>query len=1280
MMAGPTADTASQLDVLQWNSRSIIHLPELRVFLSEKDIYPHIICLQETWLNKNKRIPSIPNYKVASYLHREDRKGGGVAIYIKNNLPVERLDLKLENTTIEACAITLHLKNEKITIINCYDPPNCNKENKSNHLEGYHNLFALIPTHNYILVGDFNAHDMLWSDRQDSKGRKLLDIFSEHGLVVLNTGTPTMAEHSSSPDITLATPNLSAKCEWYTLASSCGSDHLPILSKFSPKYNATGTAGPSRWILSKADWDLFKQLCSERLKINENENINNISDHFTTTLKNICEHAIPKTGPKNNKLRPPWWNKTCTDIIRKREQARKKYLAHKTTEHKAIYNSLKALARDTLRDTQKTGWQNFVSQLEYKASSKKVWHIFNKFRGRPSEPITCLKTNNIIITEDKEKANALANHYDNMSKTSNQHPSFQQTKEVEERKFEKTLPDFFTDCTSNNNLNNKFTLFELNQALDCKQNSAPGADTISYAMLKQLPENSKNELLRMINISWKRGEVPADWKIATIIPIKKPHKDKLDPQSYRPISLTSCICKTMETMIAKRLTCHLEKNNILSNNQSGFRPGRSTTDQLTRLESEVKMAFMERKHVVATTLDLEKAFDLMWSTGTILKLKEYGISGNILKWIHSFLNGRKIQVRVGDDTSDQHTLENGCPQGSVLSPILFNIIINTLDDTLKNDRLISLSQYADDAAVWRGHRSIKLAVEVMQGVLNKIEGWARRWGFKVSETKTKAIIFSRGRHIDKSNLKLYLFGELIEWKDKITFLGMTFDQKLTWADHIKDLETRCKKDLNLLRLVSGTSFGADKKTLLNLYKSLILSKLDYGAQAYHSACRTLLKTLDIIQNHALRIATGAFRTTPINALEVESGIKPLTLRREELILKYWARSSTLGPSLPVNTLLEDHGCFTTKTANHHRAYCVTVRKLLSQNDIPKKIAQPHYRSKWDLKHDPPSCELKHSIGSKQDHTADNMKQMSLQHISNKHQGKTHIYTDGSKDPENNTAGAAFVIPNRDLFVPIKTTPHLSVFSTELIAIEYATVWILENKIPESVIFTDSLSSVQALQSGQSKTRPDKINTILHMLDKARSRGQVINIEWIPSHVGIPGNELADITAKLGMTLGILDTTLPSKAEVYPIINNIIKNKWQALYEHNPENKGRSYIHLQPTVKNTTNMYSTVRRHDVAYTRLRLDHNGLRAHTRFETDNMSCRRCNHAIQDFETIEHVFFECEANKDARRDLEAAMFNLGYERVHLNDLLSPPSKHTAKVVTAVASFLERTGYLYKI
>ena len=150
--------------------------------------------------------------------------------------------------------------------------------------------------------------------------------------------------------------------------------------------------------------------------------------------------------------------------------------------------------------------------------------------------------------------------------------------------------------------------------------------------------------------------------------------------------------------------------------------------------------------------------------------------------------------------------------------------------------------------------------------------------------------------------RLTLDGKTLDFVDKVTFLGLTVDRKLTWKHHIDQLIVKCNKDLNLMRMISETTFGADKKCLVNLYKALILSKLDYGAQAFNSAHKSQLGRLNTIQNEAPRIATRTRRTTPIPALDVEFGVLSLFLRREELILKYWARSSPLGDNLPVNPL------------------------------------------------------------------------------------------------------------------------------------------------------------------------------------------------------------------------------------------------------------------------------------------------------------------------------------------------------------------------------------------
>ena len=434
-----------------------------------------------------------------------------------------------------------------------------------------------------------------------------------------------------------------------------------------------------------------------------------------------------------------------------------------------------------------------------------------------------------------------------------------------------------------------------------------------------------------------------------------------------------------------------------------------------------------------------------------------------------------------------------------------------------------------------------------------------------------------------------------------------------------------------MRLVSGTTYGADKKILLTLYKALILSKIDYGAQAYNSASKSLLSKLDIIQNHALRIATRAYYSTPINALEVECGIKPLRLRREE-------NTEILGQVLTIRTSPTNKQFSYWSWMSHHKKslifnpYSVTIRKLLKEHKIEHDIQKPCYMDKWDLVFESPSLELKDKLGRKSNNSENEMKISSLKYISKTHTNKIKIYTDSSKDPTANTAGAAFVVPELGHTSKIKLNPILSVFTPELIAIEHAITWILKGGIQNSVILTDSLSAIQALQYGKSRSRPDKVDKILSLLNLASTVKFNISIEWIPAHVGIEGNESADMAAKETMTTGTQDPTRPSKSEIYYLINNAINKKWQSQWTHN--NKGRMLHFGQPTVKTQCDIYSTNRRLDTVYTRLRLGHCGLGSRScllwlRFPQSTQTRFKSNCIIlfppkKDAKTIQNAVFE--------------------------------------------------------
>ncbi|OOZ31277.1 hypothetical protein BOW35_12890 [Solemya velum gill symbiont] len=192
-------------------------------------------------------------------------------------------------------------------------------------------------------------------------------------------------------------------------------------------------------------------------------------------------------------------------------------------------------------------------------------------------------------------------------------------------------------------------------------------------MLSHLPPLARSHLLTLLNDAWTTNTLPPDWRHALVIPIAKPGKDSTQANNYRPISLTSCLCKTFERMINNRLVWILESQNLLSPLQCGFRKQRSTIDHLIRLDSYVKKAFSRSEHAVTIFFDLEKAYDTTWKYGILKDLHKLGFRGRLPLFILNFLQDRTFQVRIGSTLSDTFQQEMGVPQGSVLSVTLLMI-------------------------------------------------------------------------------------------------------------------------------------------------------------------------------------------------------------------------------------------------------------------------------------------------------------------------------------------------------------------------------------------------------------------------------------------------------------------------------------------------------------------------------------------------------------------------------------------------------------------------------
>lgn len=1271
-----------EFKILQWNARSLcgresVHKKsELNKFLDTFKKLPEVVCIQETWVTKEKFQLKLKGYnQIASFHRNSGDQGGGVATFVREGLDSEKINYSQKNENLEVAMIRVFGNKHNLDIINIYTNGTCKIDEHE-----YQELIKNVGK-NHIILGDLNIRDPLWdnlSKKSNSKSRELLNFIEANNLIVLNSGDGTRIDEATGKmtalDLTLASSEACQNFNWYVHEDTLSSDHFPIMTSINLGHKRVPNTSIPRWNLNKADWTLFTEL-SKKMKINFDHNtINENNEQFIQELTKICDQTIPKTKPNSDQThrRLPWWNADCENAIKEKKKAFKKFKKYKTEPLKELYRTARAHSKLVL-DTAKTNkWQEFISTLNYKTDSKTIWNIIGRFNGKPFKPVEVLKSNNTRHCENIDKANILVKHYRDTSGNEMLSDPFKEVKRARDPIIEGQIATCIAGG-ENEIYNENFTITEFKNALNKKKSTSPGADTIHYDMLKHLSENCKWLVLKLINKSWTEGKLPDQWKVGTIIPLLKPNKPKNEPKSYRPIALTSALCKVMETMIANRLVTELEKNGHLAPTQSGFRKNRSTLDQLTRLESAIKKAKMENRKLVAVFLDLEKAFDLMWTNGVLDQLSKFKIKGRLLAWIQDFLRDRKIQVRVGDKTSDLHQIDNGSPQGSVLSPILFNVLINTLYDRLEGHS-VDLTQFADDSAIWKTAKSVPTAVKILQKSLNEIMNWADTWGFKLSGQKTVCVAFNCTKLPSEECKKLTIGDQIITFSTCAKFLGMIFDYKLNWVKHIDDLVSRCNKDLNLMRYLSGTSYGADKLTLIKLYTTLIRSKIDYGCQAYNSASKNQLKRVERIQNAALRIATGAYKGTPTLSLNVECNITPIDLRRQEMQLKYWARSCPLGDKLPINKLTQNLALYETcrERLKGKVPYALNVQDLLTEYQLSNlNIQEPTLPEKYALESITPKSELATSVSKKTD-SKKIIREKTVTYINRNYKGHTQIYTDGSKDTSKNITSCAFTIPEINLTRKFKLNGNLTVFTAELIAIEQALTWLAENPFKKVVILTDSLSAIQALQSGKGHARPDKLQAIQKLINTIIRKNINLSIDWCPAHCSIVGNELADAAAKSGANVGKQLEIKTSKTEAYNIIKRKIRQRWAQKWRNYHGDRWALSSDLQPKIT----QYSDERRLDRAYSRLRLGVNGLRGHNLFHSEaDPLCPHCG----DIEDTKHYLLEC-PHHDQHRDLMIKniqeKITIDLQNINIKFLLNPSTAQATTVRNAVFQYLKDTQY----
>ncbi|RUA04271.1 MAG: hypothetical protein DSY43_06760, partial [Gammaproteobacteria bacterium] len=1165
---------------------------------------------------------------------------GGLITLIKLGLNYKPKNITTQNN-IEAQATTLILTEDKeLDIVNIYNRP-CSGTTQ-HHLEHITKQLS----HMHILTGDFNAHNPLWSDtdKKCAVGTQVQYWIETSNLVIHNQGQPTRIDpcrdSHSALDLTVTSTNISTQTMWHVHDDSWGSDHLPIFIDIQQKPQIEEpTDHKPTWSYNKADWQEYIKLATH-IKAEQiiHSDINTFNKQLTDTIIKLANSTIPKTKPQN-KPSVPWWNK---DIQIKRKK--RKTLLNKARRNPHLLPAYRAARNEVtsaIKQAKTKSWRTFTSTLNSRSTSKHIWNQIGKIQGKKNRlPIPKLGHN----TNNYEKANIIAKHFAQTSSNANYPPDFQQ-------KIAQTIPPPKQLPRDDLEYNKPFNLQELNLAIANKKGTATGLDQTGYPLIKNLPTHLQQVLLTLYNNIWTTGKIPEVWKEALVLPILKAKQPTNEAKSYRPISLTSNLCKTLETMVNNRLTHHLETNQKLSLDQSGFRKSHSTTDHLVRLEHDIKTAQALGHSTIAIFIDFSKAFDMVWHNGLLKKMQNMDIHGNMVNFIQNFLTDRKLRVGLGTTHSDTYNLENGTPQGSVISPTLFNIMI---DDIFQNkQKQVSTAKYADDATLWTSSRNIKTAAKRIQTTLKTTQTWANKWGFIINTNKTVGVIFRRYRSRLLSAPNLYLNNLKVQFQSQAKFLGVTFDQYLTWAPHVADITKRCDRDINVIRATMGTDWGADQNTALQIYKALIRSKLEYGCQAFHSLSPTLDKKLTSIQYKALKIATGTTSGTSLNSLLAITGEIPLSLRREQLTLQYWASRAhnpivaqtwqsiqNLKPGLNralINRANPPFGKRVITLIHKHKLNKITppkhpLHETLPPASLPTPITDTHLStltSKTDMPHI--------------------IKNTALQYIQDRHATEIQIYTDGSKEPTTGKTSFAVHIqkPTRQT-LKSRLTDHHSVYTTELVAIEKALQATLLLNKPTATIFTDSLSSVQAIQRQNIAHNPIIITKILKQNKLILDQGNKVTIVWIPAHVGIHGNESADLAAKQALSHQVVNTTINLNVhEIKSLITCAIKETWQTSWGQSTTGKFLHAITPHPPLQ--TKHTHPSRKVNSAINRLKVGRTQLNQHQAqlgiHKTPN--CPHCPNP----ETIEHVLIHCSHYNEHRQILHEQL-QLNKPKLILKDL----------------------------
>lgn len=835
---------------MYWNAQGLNKkLNELSDVLTKEDI--DVACICETHLTDKMTITNPPGYHVI----RNDRAThlGGLVTIIKETVNFNELQLSQTNL-LEYSAIVIN-SHPRTIIINTYLPGGARKSDIELHLKSDLNKLLLDSgkrNMGLVMVGDLNAKNRAWNNDKNNKAGNIMFKFVQDN----NFTISYPRDHTYCPDSNYKKPSTIdllitnghiGSSRPYTKPIMT-SDHVPVFVNIHIDLQKRSGAPLKVRNYRRANWKLFRETLNRGIMNSNfavcdhpltNSEIDGAVESITLSTSSALDDSIP-------------WVSLCEQgtfispeircIIKSRNYFRRRWLRSHRSDDQDNFREMSLLVKFMVKAESNN---RIRRQLEdCKIGDNKIFKIIKGKKQKKIPPLANDSSSGSRLFKDEDKATALANQFRLMH--------------VNPLERHNLIFTIGINTTVQSHLAEPFppppgiSLREVQQQINSLKNAkAPGPDSIPVTALKNFSRCGFDLLTTIFNACITNAYYPVNWKRANTVAVHKQGKDPKLPSSYRPIALLCLFAKVFEKILNQRI---IEFNNIhqtIPDLQFGFRRGHSTGHAISLLHNQIDNGLSSSCTTGVLAFDVEKAFDRVWHQGLLYKMIQNKYPDYLIKLIHSFLSSRKFRVRVGRAFSRWEEAPWGVPQGSALSPTLYNIFTADIPTDPKDNTNIIL--YADDTLILTTDRLIKNINDRLQTTAAKLINYFNLWKIKINADKTTLTCFTKRitKQLPGETLKI---GKAdIQWTDNTKYLGAIFDKRLTLLDQQNRMCAKADAAIRVLYPFLNRNSSLDQSLKLTIYKTYIRPILTYPAVLTHRMNRTRLKALEIKQNMCLRM-------------------------------------------------------------------------------------------------------------------------------------------------------------------------------------------------------------------------------------------------------------------------------------------------------------------------------------------------------------------------------------------------------------------------------------------